>query len=106
MVVARIGAGFVMEFAHLPAGDRKPPRHAEMHDKDLVGRKLERQEFCLAAKVADMSACEALGEPVRKRKSQICPVLDKPVDALALHDRGQSAANCLDFGQFRHGNGI
>lgn len=106
MVVARIGAGFVMEFPHLPAGDRKPPRHAEMHDKDLIGRKVERQEFGLAAKVADTRTGQALGEPVRKRKSQIWSVLDKPVDALALHDRGQSAANCLDFGQFRHGNGI
>lgn len=103
MIMSWIGAGIVDELAQGAAGsDRKPSRHAKVHHKGLSGGQFSHEEFRPTSQSLNHGSGDALGKPFRHRKTQVRPVLNQVRNPASLHDRGQTAANRLDFGQFRH----
>ena len=54
-------------------------------------------EFRLPGEPVDPRIRHPFGKPLGQGKAQVRPPLVKPQDAFALHHRGKSAANCLDF---------
>jgi hypothetical protein len=55
------------------------------------------EEFRLPGEPVDPRAGQPLGKPLGQGKTKVRAALFKPQDAPSLHDRGKSAANCLDF---------
>lgn len=98
VIMARIGSRFMVELANFRVRNGKAPRHAKMHDENLIRGQGEREKLRLSSKMCDARAREALSEPLRKRKPQISAILAEVQNLLPFHDWGKSAANCLDFG--------
>ncbi len=102
MVVGWECPGLVMESAQPISVDCEASGHAKMHDERFAGGQVRSEKLGHPAKPlhprAREAACEILGE----WKTQIWPVHNETNDPAALKGWDQSAANRLDFGQFRH----
>src|SRR3974390_2087218 len=76
--------------------------HAEVHDQHFARREIGEQIFCAPVEPLNALALQALHEIRRQRPAQIAALRLDLGEARALHDRLQSAANGLDFGQLGH----
>ena len=97
MIMGRICACFVLITGCRMTTHREASGHAEMHHQNLAGRELHRQEFCPTPEAHNLLPRHPFGEAFREGEAQVCPVLGQRYDRAALHDGGESAANCLDF---------
>ena len=75
MVVARVIAGRMVEIRRCISAHRKPPCHAEMHDKNFTRRQVQRQEFCPPPHALNARAADAFGKAFGKGEAQIGPIL-------------------------------
>ena len=84
--------------------DTKRAGHAEMHQQDFAGRKIDKEIFGASAQSLDRLALQAGDEVPRQRPAQVVAMRLDLGKARALHHRLQPAADRFDFRQFGHRN--
>src|SRR6266849_3569243 len=86
-----------------PAGG-DPPGHAEMQQQEPRLVEFYQDVFAAPRQRADARAVEPLCQHRRERAPQIRAAQFRAHDASAADAQRQAAADCFDFGEFRHGN--
>jgi hypothetical protein len=107
VVVGAGATGFGVEVAGgeggAVVGHEKAAGHAEMHQEHLARAELGEKVLCPAGEGRHLLALQPLGESLGEGEAEIGAAQLHPRDALADDGGGEPPADCLDFGQFRHG---
>ena len=80
----------------------EPSGHPEMHDQCLVGRELREQVLSASDEASNRLAAQSPRKASRERLSQIAAIEDHSLESRAGHCCFETAADALDFRQFRH----
>ena len=82
--------------------DCESPRHAQMRQQGFAAFQTEEKVFGTPVQPLDPYTGQALGKPVRKRKTQIRPAILGALDEASLHDRSQPLADSFNFRKLGH----
>jgi len=106
VIVRRIGTRLVSIVARcfVPsvAHDRKPARHAEVHDQVFTSRQFRDEVFGTSVEPDDLLTDKPFAKPLRQWKPEIRPAHLKRRDVTADKNWREATPYRLNFWKFRH----